>query len=167
MTNSPSFFLLVEVHLWLDQLFLDHQVALLSLDLPAASSCLKRYESNLRLHIEDEESALIPIYEARTDNVPGGAAELFTGEHTKLTGFIAEFHQILATLSGRAGRELNHDIIKLFDREALCKGLVEHHHAREQNILFPWLDKITSSAERAALLAGCASVRAWREAQRT
>jgi len=163
MTDTPSFFLLAEVHRWLDSLFLDHQLALLSLDLPAASACLKHYERNLKLHIEDEEDALIPLYEARTENVPGGAVELFTGEHTKLTGFIAEFHGTLATLNGKPERELKHDIIKLFDREAICKGLVEHHHAREQNILFPWLDTVTSGEERTALLAGCASVKAWRE----
>ena len=165
MKDTPSFSVLADVHRWLDGLFLDHQLALLSLNLPAASAGLKRYESNLRLHIEDEESALIPLYEARTDNVPGGAVELFTGEHTKLTGFVAEFHGTLATLSGKLERELKLDIIKLFDREAICKGLVEHHHAREQNILFSWLDKVTCENERDTLLAGCASLRAWRQAQ--
>ena len=164
MTQTATFSLLVEVHHWLDNLFLDHQLALLALDLPKASACLKDYESNLRLHIKDEESALIPLYQARTDNVPGGAVELFTGEHTKLTGFIAEFHQTLATLDGAPERVLKREIIKLFDREAFCKGLVEHHHAREQNILFPWLDKVTSEQERTILLDGCASLRAWREA---
>ena len=164
MTDTPSFSLLVEVHHWLDNLFLDHQLALLSLDLPTACACLEHYESNLKLHIEDEEGALIPLYDARTLNVPGGAVELFTGEHTKLTGFIAEFHGTLATLNGKPERELKLHIIKLFDREAICKGLVEHHHSREQNILFPWLDKITSENERNTLLAGSASLRAWRQA---
>ena len=165
MTVAPSFSLLAEVHRWLNQLFLDHQLALLSLDLPAASAYLERYESNLKLHIDDEESALIPLYDARTDNVPGGAVELFTGEHDKLTGFIAEFHQTLLAITGKSDRDLRLDIIKLFDREAICKGLVEHHHAREHNILFPWLDKITSENERTDLLANCASLRAWREAK--
>lgn len=165
MTNSRSFSLLIEVHRWLNKLFLDHQLALLSQDLPAASAALKHYESNLRLHIEDEETALIPLYESRTENVPGGAVELFTGEHTKRTGFITEFHQTLAKLNGKSAPQLKLDIIKLFDREAICKGLVEHHHAREENILFPWLDTVTSREERIARLAGCASLQAWRAAQ--
>jgi len=97
--------------------------------------------------------------------VPGGAVELFTGEHTKLTGFIGEFHQALLAITGKSDRDLRLDIIKLFDREAICKGLVEHHHAREHNILFPWLDKIASENERTDLLANCASLRAWREAK--
>ena len=96
--------------------------------------------------------------------MPGGAVELFTGEHAKLTGFVIEFHRTLATFSDKSDPRLKPSIIKLFDRQAICKGLVEHHHAREQNILFPWLDKITSAQERAALLAGCASLRAWRKA---
>jgi len=79
MTDTPSFSLLIEVHHWLDNLFLDHQLALLSLDAPATSTRLKHYESNLKLHIEDEEGALILLYETRTDDVPGGALKLFTG----------------------------------------------------------------------------------------
>lgn len=165
MTDTTSFSVLAEVHRWLDSLFLDHQLALLSLNLPVASDCLKRYEVNLNLHVEDEENALIPLFEARTDNVPGGAVELFTGEHTKLTGFVAEFHGTLATLNGKPERELKLYVIRLFDREAICKGLVEHHHAREQNILFPWLDRVTSESERNTLLARCASLRAWRRAK--
>lgn len=163
MKDALSFSLLIDVHHWLNNLFLDHQLALLSLDLPEASACLKRYERYLKLHIKDEETELLPLYQAKTENVPGGAVELFTGEHTKLLGFIAEFHQTLTTLRGKANRELKLDVIKLFDREAICKGLAEHHHAREQNILFPWLNKITSERQRAGLLDGCASLRAWRK----
>jgi hypothetical protein len=165
MTNGPSFSQLTEVHRWLDSFFLNHQLALLSTDFAAAKLHLEHYENNLRLHIDDEESRLIPLYDSRTANVPGGAVELFTGEHTKLSAFVGEFQHTLVELTGKRQRELALGIITLFDREAICKGLAEHHHAREENILFPWLDNITAPEERLELLESCASWRAYRAAQ--
>lgn len=162
MADVLSFAALIEVHQWLDELFVEHQIALLSLDLSAAVARLQRYENKLALHIKDEEELLIPLYAARTSKIPGGAVEMFTGEHTKLNGFVAEFFRTLSALQGQAGNALERGVIKLFDREALRKGLVEHHHAREQNILFPWLDKVTAIDERAELLDRCASLKALR-----
>lgn len=160
MADALSFAALIEVHQWLDELFIEHQIALLSLDLASAVARLHRYADTLALHMKDEEEILIPLYAARTSKIPGGAVAMFTGEHAKLNGFVAEFFAAVASLHGDPGDDLKRGIVKLFDREALCKGLVEHHHAREQNVLFPWLDKITSVEERATLLARCASLNA-------
>lgn len=157
MVEAESFADLARVHRRLDGLFLDHQLALLSLDLHLAREKSRRYESALLVHIHDEETLLIPVYEARTATVPGGAVELFTGEHAKLRGFIAEFFQTLTDLAALPGDALKPAVIKLFDRQAICKGLSEHYHAREGNILFPWLDRITHIDERAELLRRCAS----------
>jgi hypothetical protein len=41
------------------------------------------------------------------------------------------------------------------DRQAMYKHLVEHHDRREQNVLYPQLDRITSPEERAVLLEAC------------
>jgi hypothetical protein len=82
MKDIPSLVLLTEVHRWRGGLCLDHQLVLLPPGLPAASACLTDRASNLRLHIEDEAVSPIPLYHARTEQVSGGAVELFTGEHT-------------------------------------------------------------------------------------
>jgi hemerythrin superfamily protein len=39
-------------------------------------------------------------------------------------------------------------ILNLLDEEALFKGLFNHHALREQNLLFPRLDAVTSETER-------------------
>ena len=162
MSNDVSFLELLEVHQWLDQLFLAHQTSLLSLEIDAARECLNRYRMELAQHINDEEQRLIPLYEARTNHVPGGAVELFTGEHEKLKNFLDEFDETLQRLRPRNDSALKHQIIQLFDRQAIFKGLTEHHHAREQNILFPWLDRVTSTAEKISLLAQCDSLTAFK-----
>jgi len=115
--------------------------------------------------MKDEEESLIPIYGARIADVPGGAVELFIGEHKKIRGFLAEFRQALKELRKQKGVALKHRAIELLDREGMYKGLLQHHHAREQNALYPWLDLLTSVDERRDLLAGCASLSAYRAAQ--
>ena len=165
MSNDPSFLQLIKVHQWLDELFLAHRTALLGLDLSQAKLLFDRYETYLVLHIKDEEESLIPIYGARISDVPGGAVELFIGEHKKIRGFLAEFRQALRELRSQKGLALKHKVIELLDREGMYKGLMQHHHAREQNALYPWLDLITSAEERANLLAGCSSLSAYKVAR--
>ena len=157
MTNDRSFLQLTKVHQWLDELFLAHRTAILSLELDQAKLLFDRYENNLFAHMKDEEESLIPIYDARISDVPGGAVELFIGEHKKIRGFLAEFRQALIELRNHKGLALKHRAIELLDRQGMYKGLLQHHHAREHNALYPWLDLITTVEERTDLLTGCAS----------
>ena len=161
MSDAKSFIKLGKVHEWLDGLFLAHQTALLSLDLSEARRCLDFYEANLLMHIKDEEELLIPTYGARASDIPGGAVEFFTGEHKKILGFIAEFHKMLKPLRSQKKLQLKHGIIQLLDREAMYKGLLQHHHAREHNVLYPWLDWLTTEVEREKLLEQCSSLSAY------
>ncbi len=161
MSDAESFIQLTKVHEWLDELFLAHQTALLSLDLTEAERWLNDYDANLRLHIKDEEDLLIPIYGARASDIPGGAVEFFTGEHKKILAFVAEFHLMLKGLRNQKKLQLKHAIIQLLDREGMYKGLLQHHHAREHNVLYPWLDWLTSEAERKQLLEQCSSLKAY------
>ncbi|MBI2087908.1 MAG: hemerythrin domain-containing protein [Deltaproteobacteria bacterium] len=152
---SRSFLELLAVHEEADELFLRHQEALLSLDIQSAMSILGRYEGKLLAHMRDEEALLLPVYQARTKDVPGGPLELFLGEHRKMRGFIEEFHATLAQLCAQDGSTLKRSVIGLLDRQCMYKHLVEHHNLREKNILYPWLDRITSEEERAELLVRC------------
>jgi hemerythrin-like domain-containing protein len=88
--------------------------------------------------------------------------EFFTGEHKKIVGFVAEFHEMLKQLRNQKTLQLKHAIIQLLGREAMYKGLLGHHYAREHNVLFPWLDWLTSEAERKDLLDRCSSLSAYR-----
>ena len=161
MANEQSFLALVKVHQWLDELFLEHQTALLSLELSQAGKHLDCYETHLLMHIRDEEESLIPLYEARISDVPGSAVAMFLGEHKKIRRFLAEFHDLLKQMRACKGVTLKHKVIELLDREAMYKGLLAHHHAREHNALFPWLDLLTTAEERNGLFDKCSSLAAY------
>ena len=144
--GSASFLDVLQVHQNLEELFLQHQEALLELDPQSALNRLLAYHRELIAHIEVEETLLLPVYE-RAGKIAGGPPEFFTGEHRRMREHLERF---VATL-----RERNRDrsglmrrIIRLFDEEAAFKSLCHHHDQRERNILFPALNRVTSLEER-------------------
>jgi hemerythrin-like domain-containing protein len=155
MINQSSFLDLLGIHQRLEGLFLDHQTAVVGLELGRAGEMLEVFMTGLLSHMHDEEEFLIPIYEARTSEVPGGAVELFLSEHKKMKGFVAEFKDALGQMKGQEGTPLKHSVIRLLDRESIYKQLAQHHQLREQNILYPWLDRVTSDTERAEIFKQC------------
>jgi hemerythrin-like domain-containing protein len=155
MDKGPSFLSLLDLHRELDEVFFRHQEALLLCEIDRAIDELKIYERTLLIHMQDEEELLLPIYTARTDKIPGGSLELFIAEHKKMKKFLAEFSETLPQMRAKDPSELRRSIIALLDRQFMYKHLSEHHDLRERNVLYPWLDRVTSEEERRALLAKC------------
>jgi hemerythrin-like domain-containing protein len=151
--EATSFLSLLRLHEQLTELFLTHQEALLALDIDLALSRLQQFEQELRAHMQVEEEMLLPVY-ARAGQIPGGPIVFFTGEHRKMLEFLARFTETLQQLKTKPAN-LPREIIKLFDVEAMFKHLMEHHDLREQNILYPTLDKVTTESEREELLSRC------------
>ncbi len=150
-----SFGELSGLHAELDELFLEHQRALIGFDPERALALLTDYESLLAEHIREEEELLLPVYEPiyqrNAAQLRGGAPEIFYGEHRKLREFVAHFKAQVPRI-----RDLPDPVralIKLLDTEATFKHLVEHHHTREEKILYTELDRATSPEERDKLLA--------------
>lgn len=151
----PSSFLsLLETHEWLDEYFLLHQEALLAQDLPLALELLEKVEEGQREHIRVEEEILLPIY-ARAGRIPGGKPEFYKNEHQKMLLILDGFKEALPRLIDAGPEETRREIIELFDRGYWFKRLFEHHDKREENILYPALDRVTSEEERKALLKEC------------
>jgi hemerythrin-like domain-containing protein len=148
--ETQSFLSLLDVHRRLDELFYLHQEALLALDVALAIERLEEFERELRPHMLYEEEVLLPVY-ARAGRIEGGPEVFFTGEHKRMLEFLARFREKLEGLRSDP-RDLKREIIALFDHQAMFKHLVEHHDLREQNILYPTLDKLTDEGERRRLL---------------
>jgi len=143
-----SFLSLLEVHGALDELFLQHQEALVALDVPRARALLERYERALLAHMRDEDELLLPLYE-RAGAAPRGPAELFSGEHEKIKRQLARFFVRLDELAQAVSPR---GVVALITDQALYKGLMEHHDLRERELLYPTLDRAVPSEERIAWL---------------
>ncbi|MBZ4414996.1 hypothetical protein [Myxococcus sp. RHSTA-1-4] len=142
---------LAALHRELEELFLQHQDALLDLELPLAAERLDRFEAAQRLHLEAEEALLLPVF-SRAERIRGASPDLFTSEHQRLLEFLARFRSELASLQpGSTG--LRRGVLRLLDAETTFKHLSHHHELREETYLFPTLDRVTDEAERRELLA--------------
>lgn len=156
---SRSFLSLKVLHERLDELFLLHQESLLDLQLEERAwgdRALERfdlYEESLREHIRIEEELLLPVYR-RAGRIPGGPEEFYTGEHAKLLQILTRCRTLLTELRD-ARVDRRRGTIRLFDQESVFKSLTEHHHQREENILFPTLDQVTDESERDRLIRLC------------
>ena len=151
-----SFSDLLVLHQELDELFFEHQRALLRLALDQSAAMLEIYERQLLAHIRDEEELLMPLYRERVKAPVGGAAEIFLGEHDKLRQHLVLFKEELVKLA--AATDLERGVLFLIDSEHLFKRLLVHHDTRERKFLYPLLDQITTEPERESLFQRLRSV---------
>lgn len=141
---------LLRLHVELDEMFLAHQFLLLRFDFKRAFFLLEEYESYLLRHMKDEEEILMPVFKSRGFQTPGGNAQLFFKEHSRMRGWISFFKQQIAKLA--TDTEPEGDLILLLDRQSFFKRLCSHHDRREANFFYPELDRITTNIEKAELL---------------
>jgi hemerythrin-like domain-containing protein len=144
-----SFSDLLRLHRQLDDLFLEHQRALMRLDLDRAGLLLNEYESQLLAHIRDEEEWMIPLYQQRAAAPIGAAAEIFLGEHEKLREFLRLFKEEIEKIE--QSDDIERGALFLIDSQHLFKRLLVHHDTREKKMLYPLLDEVTTEAERQSL----------------
>jgi hemerythrin-like domain-containing protein len=141
-----SFSDLLELHGQLDELFLEHQRALMRLDLNRAASLLAEYETQLLAHIRDEEELMIPLYQQRAAAPIGAAAEIFLGEHEKLRQFLGLFKEEITKI--KKSDDTERGALFLIDSQHIFKRLLVHHDTRERKMLYPLLDEVTTQVER-------------------
>jgi hemerythrin-like domain-containing protein len=144
-----SFNELLSLHHQLDEIFLEHQRALVRGELEVALEKLEIYQRCLVDHILDEEEHLLPIYGERVQAPVGGSVEIFLFEHRKIRDYLPLFKAEFAKLYTAADRE--RAIIFLLDSQTTFKKLLVHHDAREQKFLYPLLDRTTTATERLKL----------------
>ncbi|MBL8755734.1 MAG: hemerythrin domain-containing protein [Planctomycetes bacterium] len=129
--------------------FFAHQRALLDRDFARAAGELAAYRAALWAHMHDEESAVLPRYEAFGGD-PDTPVRLFLGEHGNLRKFVDEF---VARVEALRAAPDDRVLLELFDRQATFKNLMLHHDLRERNVLYPFLAVRLPLAEQAVILA--------------
>lgn len=149
-TETLSLMELEKIHEGLNWLFYRHQLAVLNQDREEALRLLNEYEKLIQVHMREEEELLIPLYQNRCGTIRGGAPVIFTGEHQKIREFLALFYRLATCWMSADGH--GQETLDLLDQEYRFKELMEHHDMREQRILLPELDKVTTEGEKRALL---------------
>ena len=124
-------------HREMDELFLQHQEALLEQDWIKAQARYTAFHTLLLSHIALEDSVLVPLHQQLTK--PQWRTLVYTAEHDK----VREIAQIMADRIAAPKPEDKQQrlrwIIKLIDDERSLKNLLEHHNEREEKGMLPEL----------------------------
>ena len=112
-------------------------------DAKAAERWYAAFSSGLKHHIAVEEEFLFPVFEKRVGlTLSAGPTEVMRRQHDEILRLLGE---ILRTIGNPA---------KLPDKaRAAFHELLEKHHLKEEEILYPALDYALSPAESDALVA--------------
>lgn len=111
-------------------------------DRPAALVMYREFKTRLERHIGWEEDILFPLFEQLTGMAENGPTVVMRAEHRQIRSFL---DSIGATLQqGDASIDA--------DESALLEVLAAHNF-KEENILYPMIDRQVSAADREAVFA--------------
>jgi regulator of cell morphogenesis and NO signaling len=112
-------------------------------DIDGARKLFPEFKTGLVQHIGWEEEILFPIFEQKTGMHDTGPTAVMRMEHGHIKNFLAEIGE--KVLAG-----------ELKDVDKAETGLLEvlgPHNEKEENILYPAIDNLTSEQEKAAMIA--------------
>jgi iron-sulfur cluster repair protein YtfE (RIC family) len=108
-------------------------------DFDRAKQAFQQFRVGLRQHILREEGILFPLFEEKTGMHDHGPTVVMRAEHREIARRLETVHDKVRA------RDLESDQ----EEDALVVSLSMHNH-KEENILYPALDRLLSSEEKAA-----------------
>lgn len=120
----------------LDELFKTFQ-RLKRLDFAKAKEAFKDFKFGLQRHIVWEEDLLFPLWEEKTGMAEGGPTFVMRKEHRQIGEQLEAIHQKVAEQNPDSDQE-----------EQALLTLLGSHNMKEERVLYPSIDEVTSREER-------------------
>ena len=120
----------------LDELFKTFQKMKRS-DFAKAKEAFKEFKVGLQRHIVWEEDILFPLWEKETGITEGGATSVMRTEHRQIGQHLEAIHQKVADQNPDSDQE-----------EQGLLNLLGSHNMKEERVLYPGIDRVTSAGER-------------------
>ncbi len=120
----------------LDELFSTFQMLKRS-DAAQAKHTFKEFKVGLQRHIVWEEDLLFPLWEEKTGMREGGPTFAMREEHRRIGALLDSLHEKVANENPDS-----HD-----DEQALLT-LLGTHNLKEERVLYPGIDQVTTEQER-------------------
>jgi len=125
---------------------LDNKIRMYSkeklLDIERAESFFLSFKSELERHIIWEEDILFPVFERKTGIKDGGPTSVMRMEHTQIKDHLQEIKRKLHTKK----------IQNPCKEEVALFKVLESHNQKEENILYPGIDNLTSEQEKQQMI---------------
>lgn len=120
----------------LDELFKTFQQLKRS-DFAKAKDAFKEFKVGLQRHIVWEEDLLFPLWEEKTGMSEGGPTFVMRNEHRQIGQQLEAIHDKVAEQNPESDQE-----------EQALLNLLGSHNMKEERVLYPSIDQVTSSEER-------------------
>lgn len=125
-----------------EEIRLDFLSALLVLDWAQARLCFDRFRKQFSLHVKREEAHVLPslrtLLEKREEPREKWDAHL-QGDHVILQRSLTRIDDTLRALS--ESRASHRDLARELDTFVQLGRVLEHHHQREDRVIYPHLDE--------------------------
>ena len=128
-----------EDHDRLDELFKAYRELKRS-DFPKAKEAFKAFKTGLQRHIVWEEDLLFPLWEEKTGMSESGPTFVMRAEHRQIGQQLEAIHDKVAEQNTDTDQE-----------EQALLTLLGAHNLKEERVLYPSLDQVTTQDERRAL----------------
>ena len=125
-----------EDHDHLDEYFKNFQ-SLKRKNYAEAKENFKKFKFGLQRHIVWEEEILFPLFEEKTGMKTGGPTEVMRQEHCQIKALLEEVHKKVQRQDPESDQE-----------EQLLWDVLKQHNHKEENILYPAIDRFISDEER-------------------
>ena len=120
----------------LDELFKTFQKMKRS-DFTKAKEAFKEFKFGLQRHIVWEEDVLFPLWEEKTGMSEGGPTSVMRAEHRQIGQQLEAIHGKVADQNPDSDQE-----------EQALLDLLGSHNMKEERVLYPAIDQLTSAEER-------------------
>ncbi len=120
----------------LDELFKTFQ-KLKRADSAKAKEAFKEFKFGLQRHIVWEEDVLFPLWEVKTGMSEGGPTFVMRAEHRQIGQQLEAIHGKVADQNPDSDQE-----------EQMLLELLGSHNMKEERVLYPAIDQLTSAEER-------------------
>jgi iron-sulfur cluster repair protein YtfE (RIC family) len=121
----------------LDELFKKFQ-HLKQTESPKAKEIFKEFKVGLQRHIVWEEEILFPLFERKTGIAQGGPTQVMRMEHRQIRDLLESIHKKIQDQNPDTDPE-----------EQTLLSVLSAHNQKEENILYPAIDRLVSDADRA------------------
>ncbi len=111
-------------------------------DIERAESIFLSFKSELERHIIWEEVILFPVFERKTGIKDGGPTSVMRAEHIQIKNHLQE---IKKKLHAKKIQDPCKEEVALFK-------VLESHNQKEENILYPGIDNLTSEQEKELMI---------------
>lgn len=105
-----------------------------------AKETFKEFKVGLQRHIVWEEDLLFPLWEEKTGMSEGGPTFVMRNEHRLIGQHLEAIHDKVAEQNPDSDQE-----------EAALLNILGSHNMKEERVLYPSIDQVTSEEERKAV----------------